>query len=193
LLGDCVRFTGLADWGGLSRKTGYAVQAPSDAAGGNTPHAESTFARSPSARSSIRARVQGNIPDAYLFRQIRREHGLELARIGRLLPQPFWPRVGLQDHRHTVVRLRAQLVGRGCDDREAALTRRRAPRLRSADAPRARRTPPTVTRSVGTSGAGRDSPQPAGGALEAPRGPIEKRALPPETRLFVAAVAAQRV
>ena len=86
MLGDCVRFTGLADWGGLSRKTGYAVQAPSDAAGGNTPHAESTFARSPSARSSIRARVQGNIPDAYLFRQMRREHGLELARIGRLLP-----------------------------------------------------------------------------------------------------------
>jgi hypothetical protein len=45
-------------------------------------------------------------------------HGLELARVGRL-PQPCRPGLRAEDHRHPIVKLRAQVVRRTGDDSEA--------------------------------------------------------------------------
>jgi hypothetical protein len=57
-------------------------------------------------------------PASHLVRWIGREHGLELARIGRLLSEPGGPRLRAEDHWHPIVKLRAQLVRRTGDDSE---------------------------------------------------------------------------
>ena len=49
-------------------------------------------------------------PACHLFRRVGREHGLEPPSIGRLLPESSRPGRRAEDHRHAVVKLRAQLV-----------------------------------------------------------------------------------
>src|SRR6516225_1205344 len=73
-------------------------------------------------------------PAGQLFRGKRRQQGLELRCVGGLLPEPDRPGLGFQDHRHAVVKRRAELIRAGRDDREAAypLARRRAPVLPQA-------------------------------------------------------------
>jgi hypothetical protein len=39
-----------------------------------------------------------------------REEGVELGRVRGLLPEPLWPSLRAEDHRHPVVDLGAQLV-----------------------------------------------------------------------------------
>jgi ABC-type uncharacterized transport system substrate-binding protein len=49
-----------------------------------------------------------------------REQGFELTRVRGFLAEPYGPTVGLQDHRHSIVQLGAQLVWLGRDNGEAA-------------------------------------------------------------------------
>jgi hypothetical protein len=59
-------------------------------------------------------------PAYHLLRWKSRQLGLERGCIRRLLPKPTQLGFGFQDHRHAVVKLRAQLVLYGHHDREAA-------------------------------------------------------------------------
>lgn len=58
-------------------------------------------------------------PAYHFFRRVWREQNLEPTRISGFLTELGWPRFRAEDHRHPIVKLRAQLVGRCCDDREA--------------------------------------------------------------------------
>ena len=64
----------------------------------------------------------------------RREQGFEFGRVRWLLAKPNRPGFGLEDHRHAVVKRRAQFVRRGRDDGEASnpLARGRTPVLPQA-------------------------------------------------------------
>ncbi len=63
---------------------------------------------------------RGDGPGDHFLGRIRCEQVLELIRVRRLLTEPHRPFVRVQDHRHSVVELRALLVGRRRDDRQAA-------------------------------------------------------------------------